>query len=297
MTVQSLQDVVSVVIPSYNRQWSLPRAVSSVLDQTDRAIECIVADDGSTDETVQWLTSRQEQDPRLRFICSSHRGSNAARNAGAAVATGKWVAFLDSDDELDSQWLEILRPLLAKHDIVSCGYRELREDRPPVIKLPINRGPALDNVVACWMAGCYILPLELHRRAGGHDEETPSWQQRDYMFRILDACGENIPKFGYTEQALVSVYVSNTGNIRSNPEKFMRGAIRLLERHADRIKRDDVMCEQLLRVISVNARRAGHRRIALQNLLRLIAKYPTSSWAWKRLPLYLVPTNFRSRTL
>lgn len=89
------QPLVSVVIPTYNRAGIIAKAVSSVLTQTYREIEVIIVDDGSTDDTSAALAEFGE---RIRVIRQSNAGPSAARNRGAAVARGEYLAFLDSDD-------------------------------------------------------------------------------------------------------------------------------------------------------------------------------------------------------
>ncbi|MBO7127102.1 glycosyltransferase [bacterium] len=88
--------VVSVIIPTFNRAKVVCRAVNSVLNQSFRDFECIVVDDGSTDETESVL---QEFANKIKVIKSENRGVSAARNLGAKLAEGKYIAFLDSDDE------------------------------------------------------------------------------------------------------------------------------------------------------------------------------------------------------
>jgi hypothetical protein len=86
---------VSVTIPTYNRAGMLPEALDSVLAQTYRDFELIVIDDGSTDETP---TVMARYGTRVRYVRQPNGGLGAARNAGLRLATGKYVAFLDSDD-------------------------------------------------------------------------------------------------------------------------------------------------------------------------------------------------------
>lgn len=88
--------LISVVIPTYNRAWSLPRAVDSVLKQTFRDLELIVVDDGSTDYTQNILSSYQ--DSRLRVIRQTNRGVAGSRNRGIEESRGDYIALLDSDD-------------------------------------------------------------------------------------------------------------------------------------------------------------------------------------------------------
>jgi glycosyltransferase involved in cell wall biosynthesis len=88
---------ISVVMPTFNRAATLPRAIDSVLRQTHRDVELIVVDDGSTDGTAALL---QRYAGRLTAICLDvNAGGNAARNRGIERASGEIICFLDSDDE------------------------------------------------------------------------------------------------------------------------------------------------------------------------------------------------------
>ena len=92
---------VSVVIPTYNRSNTLERAVDSVLSQNYDEFELFVVDDASTDDTISVIG--RYDDPRLTYIRhEENQGGSAARNTGIEKAKGKYIAFLDSDDE----WLQ-----------------------------------------------------------------------------------------------------------------------------------------------------------------------------------------------
>ncbi len=99
--------LVSVIIPTFDRELLLPRAVHSVLKQSHTALECIVVDDGSTDRTLEVLAPIAEADPRLRVLGQANAGVAAARNVGLAVCRGEYVALLDSDDEWLPRKIEI----------------------------------------------------------------------------------------------------------------------------------------------------------------------------------------------
>ncbi len=106
---------ISVVIPSYNRAHTLGRAIESVMQQTLRAFELIVVDDGSTDNTRELVRSR----PGIRYLRQDNQGVSAARNTGIRHATGDWIAFLDSDDEWLLNKLELQNRLIEENS----GYR------------------------------------------------------------------------------------------------------------------------------------------------------------------------------
>jgi glycosyltransferase involved in cell wall biosynthesis len=87
--------LVSIIIPTFNRAWSIKRAVDSVLAQNYTNIELIVVDDGSSDATPDILSSYGHA---IRIISQTNSGVSAARNRGIAEASGNLIAFLDSDD-------------------------------------------------------------------------------------------------------------------------------------------------------------------------------------------------------
>src|SRR5210317_1951921 len=95
MKANRRKPLVSVIIPTYNRGWILAEAIDSVLAQDFKDYELIVVDDGSTDNTREIL-GRYGRD--IVVLAQSNQGVSAARNRGIAACTGKFVAFLDSDD-------------------------------------------------------------------------------------------------------------------------------------------------------------------------------------------------------
>jgi glycosyltransferase involved in cell wall biosynthesis len=91
-------EVVSVLIPTYNRAYCLARAINSALGQTYPHMEVLVVDDGSTDNTRKLVEGTYGADGRVRYLYQLNRGVSAARNHGLREARGEYVAFLDSDD-------------------------------------------------------------------------------------------------------------------------------------------------------------------------------------------------------
>ena len=87
--------MVSVIIPTFNRSRLVAEAVASALAQEAVALEVIVVDDGSEDDTPTVLTSLGVA---VRPVFQAHAGVSAARNTGIRMARGEWLAFLDSDD-------------------------------------------------------------------------------------------------------------------------------------------------------------------------------------------------------
>ncbi len=100
MTISN-QPHVSIIIPTYNRAVYLPETLDSVSLQTFRQWECIIVDDGSTDETKKIVENYTKADARFRYYerpAGKLKGANACRNFGLSKSSGKFVVFLDSDD-------------------------------------------------------------------------------------------------------------------------------------------------------------------------------------------------------
>lgn len=102
-----MNPLVSVIIPTYNVEKYIEKAIQSVLDQTYPNIEIIVVDDGSTDHTVDVVRSFHDERIKL-FINERNMGPSYSRNRGIKEAKGEWIAFLDGDDWWDKERLEKL---------------------------------------------------------------------------------------------------------------------------------------------------------------------------------------------
>ena len=99
--------LVSIVMPTWNRAHTLRRAVQSVQGQTFRGWELVVVDDGSSDDTPFVLQGLTTFDPRIRVVTGDHGGVSKARNAAIAAARGRYIAFLDSDNTWEPDFLRV----------------------------------------------------------------------------------------------------------------------------------------------------------------------------------------------
>lgn len=105
--------VVSVVTPTFNRAHTIKRAIQSVLSQTYKNWQQIIVDDGSTDGTKAVIESIK--DPRIKYLFKTNGGPSKARNYGITNAKGKWIMYLDSDDELLPNCMETMLKWLSKN--------------------------------------------------------------------------------------------------------------------------------------------------------------------------------------
>lgn len=109
-------DLVSVIIPVYNVEAFLDRCVTSVVNQTYANLEIVLVDDGATDSSPELCERWAEKDPRIIVVHKPNGGLSSARNAGIARSTGPWIAFIDSDDWIEPDYIETLHTLAVEHD-------------------------------------------------------------------------------------------------------------------------------------------------------------------------------------
>lgn len=121
---------VSVIVPVYNDEKYLEECANSALKQTYKNIELILVDDGSTDSTPTLCEKLAREDKRVRVLHKENGGVGSSRNAGLAMASGDYVLFIDNDDFIDPDQIEVLYKLLKKNDadIAIGNYRILVDD-------------------------------------------------------------------------------------------------------------------------------------------------------------------------
>jgi len=122
--------LVSIILPTYNRADLITAAIKSVVDQTHKNWELLIIDDGSDDETAM-VVSNFTGDERIKYIQKEHGGVCRARNAGLELAQGERVAFLDSDNSWDREFLALLLAAIETNtvEIVYCGLQLQQKGR------------------------------------------------------------------------------------------------------------------------------------------------------------------------
>lgn len=122
---------VTAVVPAYNTAATLGESLDCLLAQTRADWDCIIVDDGSSDDSAAIAEAYCARDPRFRLIRQANAGASAARNTGLFAATGDWVLFLDSDDWVTPDFLDKMLRAGAKNPragAIYCGYNRVRED-------------------------------------------------------------------------------------------------------------------------------------------------------------------------
>jgi hypothetical protein len=180
--------LVSVVIPTFDRDWAVGRAVDSVLAQDYRPVELIVVDDGSRDRTPAVLSSYGD---RLTVVRQKNRGVSAARNAGVARAQGDLIAFLDSDDYWKPGKLTVQVDFFASRpDAMICQTGEVWIRNGRRVN-PGRRHKKLSGMIfEPSLELCLVSPSAVMMRktffemTGGFDESLPACEDYDLWLRV-----------------------------------------------------------------------------------------------------------------
>jgi glycosyltransferase involved in cell wall biosynthesis len=230
--------LVSVLVPAYQREATLARAVQSVLAEVELALEVIVVDDASADETARVAHALARADHRVTVLRhEQNRGAQAARNTGLRAATGEWIAFLDSDDE----WLpgSLARRLdLARTERADWVHADCLVQRPEdAAPAAMGIAPLAGSIYAQLLRkpGPLFPSLLVRRGAlrliGGLDESIAAYQEWDTAIRLARlhvAAFDSRPAF---------IYHCHAGaTISKEPLRGARGYEQVILKHAHAIR-------------------------------------------------------------
>lgn len=100
-------NLISIILPVYNRQEYIERAINSVINQSYKNWELIIIDDGSKDSTAELIATYKNFDPRIKSFYQNHQNLSAAKNNGISHSEGEFITFIDSDDEYKKEHLKL----------------------------------------------------------------------------------------------------------------------------------------------------------------------------------------------
>ena len=204
---------ISVIIPVYNTEKYLERCLDSVLAQTHQNFEVICVNDGSTDASESILKRYAEKDKRFKVMKQPNQGQGTARNTGLDIATGDYILFLDSDDQLPDYALAVLLEIALKTNApvtISRKWTHTQQNLDKNISYEVI-SPALKNFISdrCifsspWNKLYRADILKTHRFISGICFED--WPFLTTLFGQIDsyAC-TNIPCYLYNEENVSTV--------------------------------------------------------------------------------------------
>lgn len=226
--------MISIITPTYNRAYLLPRMIKSVLNQTFKDWELIIVDDGSTDDTSQIIENFK--DSRIKYFFKDNSGATASRNLGVNKAQGDYVIFLDSDDEAKANWLQKLSDeIIIKKTTVACCGLEKHDHRNKLVGMifPKNLGGLFNYTVANFLSGTILMKKEYFLEAGEYDIELASGQHTEILIRLLPIFERENVIISNIFEPLVIIHIHKGDRIRHNYDAIYSGSILTLKKHQD----------------------------------------------------------------
>jgi glycosyltransferase involved in cell wall biosynthesis len=285
---------VSAVIPTYNRAADLKRALDSVLSQTVPVAEIIVVDDGSTDNTKEVVARFGS---RVAYIHQNNAGAAAARNRAIRMATGEWLAFLDSDDWWMPEKIRLQVEALHSNPRAVLAYTSAwiispdgtREMSPAVE--PSDLWPTLRHSNLIASCSSVMVRREAVVAEGGFDESLSLSDDWDLWIRLAQK-----HPFAVVSEP-VTAYMITPNSLSQDPQRTLSDTEHMLEgtllcglRGPSRvIWRRKIRAAQLCRA-AINARGVD-RALELRILLRSLAQWPSPFFffrRWKMLAVYIL---------
>lgn len=130
---------ISVIVPVYNNQFFIKKCIDSILNQTLNEIEIILINDGSSDGTHEICEDIAQKNEKINYINKKNEGVSRTRNLGISLAKGEYIAFVDSDDYIDSKTFEKMYDKIKNKDLVIIGFNYVDENNNiKNVKLPPN---------------------------------------------------------------------------------------------------------------------------------------------------------------
>ncbi|MEO9022317.1 MAG: glycosyltransferase family A protein [Ginsengibacter sp.] len=215
MVVKSSSPFFSVVITTYNRAPLLKRALNSLIAQTEKDWEAIVIDDGSTDDTTIQIAPYLKKNHNIQYIKGECRGATGAKNAGMALCSGKYITFLDSDDEYDQAHLATRKEIIEKNPSVDFLHGGVKITGSPLVPDRYDYGKMI-NLSECVVGGSFFIRKQLALSVGGFTE-MPLGSDADLFERVskmnVEVIKVELPTYVYHRETLNSITNNLSGTV------------------------------------------------------------------------------------
>lgn len=303
-------ELISVIVPTYNRAHIILDSLKSVYQQSYRPIELIVVDDGSVDETATvvrlWVEALPvAADFSVRYIHQPNQGGNPARNRGIKAASGALIAFLDSDDLWHPSKLDQQATLLLNHERmggVYCGLQHVFLESG-LVQTPPPRDYPEGNLLHQMLihdvtspTSTYLVRTQVFEQVGHFDEQLKARQDWDMWIRLASRY-----EIGAVPEVLVDFREHEGDRTASNPQKEIDAYKIIMKKYAELRRQCPLFVRQAAKASFY--RRMGrvyfHQNIstmqALQYQLRAIACWPFVFDSYAALLGIFLPRNLRQQ--
>lgn len=240
---------ITVIIPTYNREKTILRAVNSVLKQTIGIPQIIIIDDASTDHSDELLQNLQDRYKEITYLVQkTNLGACAARNRGIREAKTEFIAFLDSDDEWYPDKLEkqINFYKRTKADIVTCSVMRIEKNRHYLYPSKQYKG----NLRTQLLRGNFISTGMIFGKKEcfkeGFDESLPRLQDWDMMIRIAKEYKL------YHQHIPLAAYYIQSDSISMNHKKLEKASKIIFNKYKDEFKEDNEAMSNICQQIAIS---------------------------------------------
>lgn len=226
--------LISIIIPCYNQAIYLPETIASVLGQSYKNWECIIINDGSTDNTATVAKTLAQGDSRISVINQANKGLSGARNSGLKTANGTFFQFLDADDMLEFDKFRVQVEFLQKNpeiDIVFGDARYFNTENPQLRDYgfyeSMNKGPWIQTLWDSpgkqiekflqknqFPVNCPLVKRKVFELIGNWNENLDALEDWEFWFRCISA---NITiSFNNTQGSLALIRMHSESMTRDN---------------------------------------------------------------------------------
>ncbi|MEJ1237901.1 glycosyltransferase family A protein [Chryseolinea sp. T2] len=253
--------MISIILPTHNRAQLVVRAIQSVTNQTFKEWELVIVDDGSKDNTSEAVKPFLS-DLRVKYIPKENSGAAHTRNVGVANSRYDWITFLDSDDEVKPEWLEVLSASIREgHLMVSCGVEYYNPDGSLNRVIIPRQNDAFTG--GQYMSGTYIIQKKIFDAVGGFDPVLRANQQTELSYRLKPYFQENGIKTHILKTPLLKVHIHPGHRIRTDFAAKYEGYLYCYSKHYNGSFKEQKIRSTMEGNIAFNAFMIGKRREAI----------------------------------
>ncbi|MBI6117335.1 glycosyltransferase family 2 protein [Salegentibacter maritimus] len=229
-----MNNIISIIIPTYNREQRISKAVQSVFDQSATNWELIIVDDGSTDKTKKAI-KKYLLDERVQYFFQENSGVSAARNKGVELSKGDYLIFLDSDDYFLPGLIARLNEIRYNRYDLICWEVLKKIDGKSFIWRPQKLEKIYNNITASFLAGSICYKKEIFLKVGGFDLEMFFGENYELGMRISEIADLKIKILN--QQFILYIIEPKTRKSNSLANKW-KSYHNLYEKHKEKFQKD-----------------------------------------------------------
>ena len=232
--IKPMNNLISIIIPTYNRAHRLTDSIMSVLEQSVGNWELIIVDDGSTDETRQ-LMSKFLTNERVKYYFQENSGVSIARNKGVELSRGDYVIFLDSDDRfLPGLFSKLNEVHYTSYDLI-CWQVLKKVDGKSSVWKPRKLEKIYNKITATFLAGSICYKKQVFIESGGFDPEMTFGENYELGMRISEL---RDLKIKILDQHFLFYAIDNQNRESNSLGNRLDSYLHLYQKHKDKYEKD-----------------------------------------------------------